>query len=170
MSSRAFFRLGLLLIGLLSVFGVGLGLGLTGSLWVQASGDLSEVGAVAAAAMDESAEAAPLASDPANWREEPILGLRFEPLTPALARAQGLSFESGALVREVAAGGLGERHGLRAGDVIRALNGLPVDDAHSLDALVLGLHTRGVLEFSVWRDGEAIEVVVDFTADPGVLG
>jgi S1-C subfamily serine protease len=95
--------------------------------------------------------------------DEPILDLQFEPVTPELARADGLSVEAGAIVRSVTAGGAAERSGLQVGDVIRRVNDLPVDEAHTLDDAILAQHVHGSLSLTVWRQGEELTIQVDLT-------
>jgi S1-C subfamily serine protease len=94
---------------------------------------------------------------------EPILGLEFEALTPALAQQEAVSADAGAMVRSLQAGGPAAHAGLRVGDVIQSVNGLPIDAVHGLAQAVLAMHPGGVLELAVWRDGEALTVRVELT-------
>lgn len=94
---------------------------------------------------------------------EPILGLEFEALTPALVRQESLGVSDGAVIRTLAAGGPAARAGLRVGDVIQSVNGLPIDSVHGLAQAVLAMHPGGVLELAVWRAGEALTVRVELS-------
>src|SRR5262249_2409907 len=62
----------------------------------------------------------------------PTFGVQVQPISPEVARATGRS--PGLFVEAVAAGGPGDRAGLRPGDVIVEVDGEP---ATSVDALVL---------------------------------
>ncbi len=108
--------------------------------------------------------AAPLPGPAAS--DEPILGLQFEALTPELARLDGLTIQTGAIVRALAAGGLAERAGLQLGDVILSVNALPIDAHHTLDAVIVAQHTGGTLTLDVWRDGADVTIRVDLNARP----
>jgi putative serine protease PepD len=67
----------------------------------------------------------------------PTLGVDAVVLDPATAVAVGL--RSGALVRAVVPGGPSDTAGLVAGDVVTALDGIPLDAQHPLDAVALSL-------------------------------
>jgi len=67
----------------------------------------------------------------------PTLGVDAVVLDPATAVAVGL--RSGALVRAVVPGGPSDAAGLVAGDVVTALDGIPLDAQHPLDAVTLNL-------------------------------
>ena len=67
----------------------------------------------------------------------PTLGVDAVVLDPATAVAVGL--RSGALVRAVVPGGPSDAAGLVAGDVVTALDGIPLDAKHPLDAVTLNL-------------------------------
>ncbi len=72
----------------------------------------------------------------------PWLGVRYVMLTPESAKAGGLDVSAGALI---AAGDGGpavvrnspaDKAGLKAGDVLLEVDGVPIDDAHALSSLV----------------------------------
>lgn len=104
---------------------------------------------------------------PADYPSEPILGLEFEALTPAVVRQEGLPIADGAVIRGLAAGGLAERAGLQIGDVIQDVNGLPIDPAHGLAEVVIAMHQAGALELTIWRAGASLTVHVDLTRAGG---
>jgi membrane-associated protease RseP (regulator of RpoE activity) len=66
----------------------------------------------------------------------PYLGVTFQMLTPELAAQEGITGTTGALVREVAADGPAAQAGLKAGDVVLAVNGQPLDNQDDLRARV----------------------------------
>jgi serine protease Do len=67
----------------------------------------------------------------------PSLGAGSVVLDPATAAAAGLP--QGALIRSVDAGGPAAQAGLQVGDVVTAVDGVPVDIGHPLDPAALGL-------------------------------
>ncbi len=67
------------------------------------------------------------------------LGVTFQMITPDIAAQEGITGTTGALVREVAAGGPAEQAGLKQGDVIVAVNGQTVDNQNDLRTRVSGL-------------------------------
>ena len=83
------------------------------------------------------------------------LGVGIQPLTPELAKGFGLEGKHGALISEV----LGEdspaaKAGLKAGDVIVELKGIPVDSNTHLVHLVADIHPGETVELKYYRDGK----------------
>jgi putative serine protease PepD len=105
--------------------------------------------------------------------EHPWLGIRAEAITPARARALGLSEQSGVLVVEVVAGSPAERAGLHgegtatpADDIIIAVDGQSLG---SVDALTAYLDTRHVgdkVTLQVVRGGKRISLTATLGAFP----
>ncbi|HEX5934059.1 MAG TPA: DegQ family serine endoprotease [Pseudorhizobium sp.] len=73
--------------------------------------------------------------------ERPYIGASFEPVTSDVAEALGLKAARGALVVGVVEGGPAEQAGLKPGEVITAVNGVPVEHP---DALGYRLTTAGL--------------------------
>ena len=73
--------------------------------------------------------------------ERPYIGASFEPVTSYVAEALGLKAARGALVVGVVEGGPAEQAGLKPGEVITAVNGVPVEHP---DALGYRLTTAGL--------------------------
>jgi S1-C subfamily serine protease len=74
------------------------------------------------------------------------------PLPPRAAAAVGR--EDGVEVMEVVDGSPAVRAGIRSGDLIVALDGVPVADARDLQRLMVGDVIGRSVEALVWRDGE----------------
>lgn len=92
----------------------------------------------------------------------PDLGLRARPVDRQVAAALGLS-ATGLLVDEVASDGRAGRAGLRAGDVILAVEGVAIERPGDLAFAVEAALDRGAADFAVLRGGAAILVMVDLT-------
>ena len=82
------------------------------------------------------------------------LGVTIQGITPALAESLGLSGTSGALVGGVEDGTPAAAAGLRAGDVITALNGKAVKDSNLLRNQVAALQPGTKVQITVLRDGK----------------
>jgi len=82
--------------------------------------------------------------------ERPYLGVRYIPLTADIAKQYGLSVEAGAYIAPAAdgstpsviEGGPAAAAGLKVGDIITKVEGVAVDESHSLTSL-LGAHQPG---------------------------
>ncbi len=82
------------------------------------------------------------------------LGVQIQPLSAELARSFGLEGKRGALISDV----LGEdspaaKAGLKAGDIIVELNGVPVDSNTHLVHLVADIHPGDTVNLKYYREG-----------------
>jgi serine protease Do len=83
------------------------------------------------------------------------LGVTVQDLTPALARALGVSMRKGAIVSGVMKGSPGAKAGLQPEDVVTAVNGRPIDSAQALTRIV-GFSKPGTsVTLTVQRKGSA---------------
>jgi serine protease Do len=82
------------------------------------------------------------------------IGVQIQPITSDIAQSLGLKGSEGALVAEPQADSPAAKAGIVSGDVITAVNGHPVKDAHDL-AKQIGSMTPGTaVKLTVWRKGE----------------
>ena len=98
--------------------------------------------------------------------ERPWLGARLEPVTREIAEQFKLARVSGAFVKQVHAKGPAADAGLKAGDVITAVDGFEVGDPRSA---LYRLTTRGIgnrAEIRVIRAGRPAAVTVAIEAAP----
>ncbi|SAK45420.1 protease Do [Caballeronia fortuita] len=80
------------------------------------------------------------------------LGVTVQGMNQTLANSFGMKSPQGALVSSVEPGGPAAKGGLQPGDVITALNGVPVTDSTSLPSQVAGLSPGTAAKVTVWRD------------------
>ncbi|MDX1374580.1 MAG: DegQ family serine endoprotease [Burkholderiales bacterium] len=81
------------------------------------------------------------------------LGISMQDLAPDLARSLGIAPGEGAVIAEVQPDSPAARAGLRAGDVVTAVNGRPVRTASGLRARLGVLPVGETVELVVRRDG-----------------
>ena len=99
------------------------------------------------------------------------LGVNIQPITPEIADGLGLKEPRGALVSDVQSDTPAAKAGLRAGDVVIAVDGQPVKDARDLSRRISSLKPGVNVKLDVIRDGSerAFEVSLaklpDQTAD-----
>jgi serine protease Do len=94
------------------------------------------------------------------------IGVEGEPLTADTAKQLGLDRPGGLLVTAVVPGSPGARAGIKAGDVLRSVDGKEVANGGQLR---YSLATEGVgktLNVRLWRDGNALAVPVTLAAPP----
>ena len=88
------------------------------------------------------------------------LGVSMQPLTPALAKAAGLSNSNGVMVDSVVDNSPAAHAGVQQGDVITGFNGKPVTDARDLAMDVAGASSGAKAEMTVWRSGASHSLAV----------
>ena len=95
------------------------------------------------------------------------LGVVVQPLTPATAKAFGLTGEPrGALVADVSPGSPAGRGGLLAGDIILEADGKPVKDSRDL-SLAIGAKSPGAaVRLKVFRGGREREFTITLGEQP----
>lgn len=103
------------------------------------------------------------------------LGVSSQPLTPKLATRLGIKSDGGARLTQIYPGTPAETAGLRVGDVVLALDGSPVTARRAEDADVLARMIRqyragASASFSIWRDGQKIDLPVTLAEQPKPSG
>lgn len=91
-------------------------------------------------------------------------------ITPEEARRIGVATARGALVTRVFGGSPAANAGLRAGDVITAMNGSPVDSREALNTLLATAAAGNAVTLAVSREGSARQLTVRPTDAPQNLG
>ncbi|QFY59518.1 Do family serine endopeptidase [Rhizobium grahamii] len=94
------------------------------------------------------------------------LGVQIQPVTKDIADSLGLSEANGALVVAPQDGSPGQKAGMKAGDVVTALNGEPVKDARDLSRRIGAMQPGKKVELSIWRAGKAQSLQVELGTLP----
>ncbi len=87
-------------------------------------------------------------------------------LSPSLAQAVGTRDLDGFLVRRIDDGSPATRAGLRPGDVLRRINGVPLKSIDTVYRLIYEAHVGDRLTFVAERDGRSIEGALTFAERP----
>jgi serine protease Do len=88
------------------------------------------------------------------------LGVSISDLNPDMAEAFGLDSSKGALVELVQDDTPAARAGLKRGDVIREINGLPVESVSDLRLRVASIRPGSEIDVGIVREGEEVVVAV----------
>jgi serine protease Do/serine protease DegQ len=83
-----------------------------------------------------------------------VLGVNIQTLTPDIAESMGAANAQGALVSQVVEGSAAEKAGIKAGDIITAINGKPVKDAQGLRNSIGMLSIGDRVDVALLRDGK----------------
>lgn len=86
------------------------------------------------------------------------LGVSIQDVDENSAKALGLEEARGALVSSVTVGDPAEKAGIRAGDVIVAVDGISVADAGDLTRKIGDLLPGVKIDLSVWREGKIVKI------------
>ena len=82
------------------------------------------------------------------------IGVQIQPVTSDIAESLGLKGTEGALVAEPQADSPAAKAGILSGDVITAVNGHAVKDAHDLARQIGSMTPGATAKLTVWRKGE----------------
>ncbi len=88
------------------------------------------------------------------------IGVEAQEVTSELADSFKLPQPRGALIANVVRGGPAERGGVKAGDVLLAVDGKPIADRQAMLTVVASLVPEKSIPLRVWRDGKEIELPV----------
>ena len=94
------------------------------------------------------------------------LGVQVQPVTAAIADSMGLKKAEGALVDQPQPNSPAEKAGIRAGDIITAVNGTPIKDARALAQQIARAAPGSTAKLSVIRDGRTNNVEVTLATMP----
>ncbi|MCJ8144300.1 PDZ domain-containing protein, partial [Ancylobacter sp. A5.8] len=88
------------------------------------------------------------------------VGVQIQPVSDEVAEALELKDAQGALIAQVQPGTPGEKAGLKAGDVVTAIDGKAVKDSREMSREIARKKPDTVVKLSVLRDGKSITVPV----------
>jgi Do/DeqQ family serine protease len=98
--------------------------------------------------------------------KRPWLGARLQAVTPDIADSLGLRSPTGALVANVVHNGPAARAGLKASDLIVAVDGQTVDDPNAFDYRFGTKPLGGTAEIDVQRGGKTVKLAVPLEVAP----
>jgi Do/DeqQ family serine protease len=96
----------------------------------------------------------------------PWLGAKLQAVTPEIAESMSLKRPTGALVASITAKSPAARAGLRAGDLIVAVDGQAVDDVNAFDYRFATKSLGGQAQIGVMRGGHEVRVPVVLETAP----
>lgn len=102
--------------------------------------------------------------------ERAVLGVRYQTITPLIAKEKKLDVTAGAYVKgsnntsAVIKGSAGDKAGIKDGDIITAVNGTKIGTAGSLGSLIGEYAVGNTVKLEVYRDKKYIELEVKLEA------
>ncbi len=98
------------------------------------------------------------------------LGVTMATMTDEIADKMKLSFEKGVYIDEVLKGSAADKAGIKAKDIITAIDSTEISTAASLQEKVNSFHPGDVATFTLYRDGKEKKVKVTFQGDALATG
>lgn len=95
------------------------------------------------------------------------LGIQIQPVSEDIAESVGLETASGALVSEAQADGPALDAGIRAGDIVTAVDGRSVASPRELARRIGGIQPGTDVELTLWRNGAEEKVTLELGTLPG---
>lgn len=95
------------------------------------------------------------------------LGVQIQPVTKEIAESIGLKDAKGALIADAQADGPGGEAGLKAGDVVTAINERNIASPRELARVVAGYAPDTKVEVTLWRAGAEEKISVELGKMPG---
>jgi serine protease Do len=88
------------------------------------------------------------------------VGVQIQAVSDDVAEALGMKDDSGALIAQVQSGTPGDKAGLKAGDVVTAIDGDPVKDSREMSRKIAQKKPGTTVQLSVLRNGKDMKVAV----------
>jgi len=98
--------------------------------------------------------------------KRPWLGAKLQTITPEIAENLGLGRPSGALVASISPAGPAARAGLKTGDVIAAIDSIPVDDPNAFDYRFMTRSLGRTAQLGVLRGGRETQLTIALETAP----
>jgi serine protease Do len=110
----------------------------------------------------------------------PWIGIRYQPITPALVRERKLPVDHGALVGPgqdqtgaslpgITPGSPAAKAGIKEGDIVTSIEGMTVDSLHPLDSIIVRFAPGRTVTLEVYRSGATLKVQVTLGTRPADL-
>ena len=94
------------------------------------------------------------------------IGISPQDITPELAESLKLKLARGALVAQVVRGSPADKAGVKAGDVITAIEGKGIQDSVVAMAVIAGLKPGKDVKFQMTRSEKAIDIAINVAKRP----
>ena len=95
----------------------------------------------------------------------PTLSIRYQPITPDLARRYNLPVQWGVYVSQVRSGSAAEAAGIQSGDILTHIGGTAIDSSHPFVNVLYSFAPEQTVEVRLVRGQEALSVQVVLEKD-----
>jgi serine protease Do len=98
--------------------------------------------------------------------DRPYLGVRWQLVTPDIAKANNLPMQWGAYIQRVGAGSTADQAGVQAGDIITKIGNEELSDSNAFLNLLNHHKVGDNVTIEVWRDGQTLTLNAVLQAQP----
>ena len=98
--------------------------------------------------------------------DRPYMGVRWQSITPEIARANGLPMQWGAYIQRVGAGSTADLAGVRAGDIITKIGDEELSDSNAFLNLLNHHEVGENVTIEVWRNGQTLTLSAVLQGQP----
>jgi 2-alkenal reductase len=130
------------------------------TLIVRGSGDGAVAEGLGFAIPIDTAQAVAAQIIEKGYFAHPFLGITYQPITPAIARAYDLPVQWGVYISRVAANSPASEAGLQRGDIITSVGGVALDDSHSYLNTLYAYKPGDRVSLTIARGGVTLDVQV----------
>jgi S1-C subfamily serine protease len=96
----------------------------------------------------------------------PYMGVRWQLITPEIAKANGLPMQWGAYIQRVGAGSTADQAGVQTGDIITKIGAEPLNDSNAFLNLLNHHKVGETVTIEVWRNGQTVTLNAVLLAQP----
>jgi Do/DeqQ family serine protease len=98
------------------------------------------------------------------------LGIRYKEIDDQFAKDKDLPSVKGVYVQDIVEGGAAEKAGMKKGDVILQMQGMPVDSKSELQEIISQHNPGDKLSLTVYRDGKQMDLTLTLLNENESLG
>jgi serine protease Do len=110
----------------------------------------------------------------------PWIGIRYQAITPAIVKAKSLPIDHGALIGPgqdqsganlpaISPDSPAAKAGIKDGDVVTSIEGMPIDTQHPLDSIITRFAPGRTVTVEVFRNGSTVKLQITLGTRPANL-
>jgi 2-alkenal reductase len=101
-----------------------------------------------------------------GYVSRPYLGIRWQAITPSIARSYDLPVQWGVYVGQVMPDSPAAQAGIQSGDIITAMGDTAIDETHPYTNLLFSFKSGETIPLTVFRNGQNLTITVTLAESP----
>lgn len=101
-----------------------------------------------------------------GYVSRPYLGIRWQAITPSIARSYDLPVQWGVYVGQVMPDSPAAQSGIQSGDIITAMGDTAIDETHPYTNLLFSFKSGETIPLTVFRNGQNLTITVTLAESP----